>query len=385
MEFGWSAQQQRRYREIVDFCQSELGADIDAREPTGGFSRRDWTCLGERGLLGLCLPREHGGQGLGALETAHAVEALGYGCRDMGLVFSAAAHTFGCSVAVLAGGAPELRARLLPELAAGRRIGATAASEAQAGSDLAAMRTSARPVPGARAYVLDGEKRYVTNGPIADVFVVYASTDPSVGSLGLTAFAIEVGSPGLVIGEQTGKMGLRTSPMCEVTLSGCRVPEECRIGQEGDGLSLFLRSMRWERTCLIAGYLGMLERQIELCVEYANRREQFGNPIARYQSIAHRIVEMKVRLEAARFLVYRAAWLNDEGDDAMAEAAIAKLATAEAAVASSLDAVRVFGAAGIVSGGEMDRMLRDAVPATMLAGTPELQKNLIAVSLGLRV
>jgi alkylation response protein AidB-like acyl-CoA dehydrogenase len=230
-------------------------------------------------------------------------------------------------------------------------------------------------------YLLDGEKSYVTNAPVADVFVVYASTDPSAGYLGLSAFAVERGAPGLTVGAPFAKMGLTTSPIATIYLDQCRVPSGNRLGAEGAGAAAFTASMQWERACLFAGYLGSMQRQLERCAAYAAERRQFRRPIGKNQAVSHRIADMKLRLDAARLLLYRACWQHAQGGDASLEIALSKIAVSEAAIQAGLDAIHIHGGGGFMSETGIERALRDAIPSTIFSGTSEIQRDLVAARL----
>lgn len=377
MDFRWSTEQQEFYDRVVSFARTRLTHDPASHQ----FSRDAWRALGEFGLLGLCIPERYQGLGLDSLSTAHAMEALGRGCRDAGLVFSAAAHLFACVLPIQLHGEDELRARLVARLATGDAIGANAITEAEAGSDAFALKT--RAVRDGDFFVLDGAKTFVTNGPVADVFVVYASTSPSDGYLGISAFAVEKGTPGLSVGQPFAKMGLTTSPVSSIYLESCRVPAQHLLGGLGKGAAVFSESMSWERSCLFALYIGSMERQLDETIAFARERRQSGRPIGKFQAISHRIADMKLRLEGARLLLYRACWLRDQDVDATLEISLAKLAVSEAAIQSSLDAIQIHGGSGFVAETGVERALRDAIPSTIFSGTSEIQRNLIAQRLGL--
>jgi len=309
------------------------------------------------------------------------MEGLGYGCGDSGLVFSLNAHLWTNSIPILLYGTDEQRKSYLPGLCDGRLIGANGASEPDAGSDVFAMRTRAERL--GDCYVLNGSKTFVTNAPVADLFVVYATIDRALGPMGVTAFIIERDTPGLVIGSHLEKMGLRTSPMAELAFENCRVPVENRLGREGRGVEIFECSMEWERGCILGGFLGVMRRQLEACITHARNRSQFGKPISKFQSVANRIVDMRVRLETSRPLVYQIGYLKDQKKKAVLEASIAKLYVSEALVQSMLDAVQVFGGYGYMTEQGVERDLRDAVSSTLYSGTSEIQRNIIAKCLGL--
>jgi alkylation response protein AidB-like acyl-CoA dehydrogenase len=231
--------------------------------------------------------------------------------------------------------------------------------------------------------VLNGTKTFVTNAPDCDVALVFATIDPARKMLGVTGFLIEKGTPGFTVSPHIDKMGLRTSPMSEIILADCYVPEKNRVGREGIGSRIFSDSMEWERACILGSHLGAMQRLLERCVEHATTRRQFGEPIGRFQSVANRLVDMKVRLETARLLLYKVAWLKKAGKSAVMEAALAKLYLSESFVQSALDAVRTMGGYGYTTEYEVERDLRDSVGGTLYSGTSDIQRNIIARLMGL--
>jgi alkylation response protein AidB-like acyl-CoA dehydrogenase len=327
------------------------------------------------------VPAEYGGLGLGLSALLAVMEGLGYGTRDQGLLFSLNAHLWTNSIPILTYGSDAQRRRWLPGLCDGTLIGANAASEPDAGSDVFAMRT--RAVRDGDHYVLTGTKMFVTNAPIADVIVAYATIDPALGPMGVTAFIVDAATAGVAISPPLHKMGLRTSPMAEVIFDGCRVPAAGRLGREGRGVEVFECSMEWERGCILANCLGAMRRQLEDCIRHARERRQFGRAIGKNQSVANRIVDMKVRLDTSRALVYRLGVLKDRQQEAMTEAAIAKLHVSQCFVQSSLDAIQIFGGYGYMTEQRVERDLRDAMGSTLYSGTTEIQRNIIARALGL--
>lgn len=366
---------------VLDFAARELQTDTIPRDASGEFWRDGWNRCARFGVLGLPIPTEFGGASATLTATIAAMEALGYGCSDLGLIFSINAHLWTNSIPILRFGTPDQRARFLPGLSDGTLIGANGASEPETGSDVFHMTTRAERV--GDQYILNGAKTFVSNAPIADLFVVYAATRPEAGPLGVSAFIIERDTPGMTIGRQIHKLGLRTSPMGELFFDHCAIPSANLLGGEHGGAACFNCSMEWERGCILAMHLGRMQKQLERAIAYARQRRQFGQPIGRFQSVANRIVEMKVRLEAARPLVYKIGWQKDRGHDAMMESAIAKLFLSESAVDSSLDAIQVFGGYGYMTEFELERDLRDAVGARIYSGTVEIQRNIIARLLGL--
>lgn len=384
MDFAWSSQQIELYEAAVEAGQrtnGALNAASGRNAGNRGFSVEAWRAVSKFGLAGLNVSVDYGGLGLDALTTARVLEGFGKGCRDLGLLFSAAAHLFACCGPIARAGAPALRERFLPRLARGEAIGANAITESEAGSDVQALRTTASR-DGDR-YRITGEKTLVTNAPVADITVVYACTQPGGGYLSLSAFAVERDTPGFFAGQPFGKVGLQGSPTGSVYLRDSPVPRENLIGVEGQGALIFKSAMQVERACLFAVYLGTMARQLDEVLRFAKERRQFGRPIGKNQAISHRIVDMKLRLEAARMLVYRACWLLDNGGDAMVEASLAKLAVSEAAIQSGLDAIQVHGGLGVMVETGIDEPLRDALPATVVSGTSEIQRDIVAARLGL--
>jgi alkylation response protein AidB-like acyl-CoA dehydrogenase len=368
-------------RAAIEFAKTALGRDMIERDRSERFSRDDWKRCAEFGVHGMPVGQEHGGLGLGILPLIAVMEGLGYGCRDSGLLFSINAHLWTNSIPILSYGTDWQKRRFLPGLCDGTLIGANGASEPNAGSDIFSMRT--RATRRGDQYVLNGTKTFVTNAPVADLFVVYATIDPALGPMGVTAFIIERDTPGLTIGKHMEKMGLRTSPMAELVFEDCAIPVEHRLGREGRAVEVFECSMEWERGCILGSFLGVMRRQLEGCIAHARSRKQFGQAIGKFQSVANRIVDMRVRLDTARPLVYRIGHLKEQNKPALLEASIAKLYVSEALVQSALDAVQIHGGYGYMTEQEVERDLRDAVASTLYSGTSEIQRNIIARSLGL--
>lgn len=383
MDFGWTAEQKALRDTIVQFARRELNHDVIERDRSQRFDRALWAKCGEMRLTGLPVPEEHGGLGLDAVTTAMALEALGYACEDSGLVFSLCAHLLPCAVPVWKFGSDEQRARVLPKLASGEWIAANCMTEPNTGSDAFAMSTRAKP--DGDGWRLTGGKTFSTNAPVADLFVVFAMTDPEKGYHGgVSCFLVEKGTAGVEIGKRIEKLGLRTSPFSEVIFIDAWVPGNAVLGEVGAGAALFTHSMDWERTCLFAFNVGVHERLLEKSLAYARTRQQFGKPISRFPAIANRLADMKTQLEAARLLVYRAAWKLDHGAKTPSiDASIAKLFVGESLVAAALSAIQVHGGYGFSTEYEIERALRDAVGATIYSGTSEMQRNIIASWLGL--
>ena len=380
MDFAWSAEQEELRQAIVDFARSRLSKNLIDMDRSHGFSLDAWKLCAEFGIQGLPFPLEYGGGGDNALTAVMAIEALGQGCNDNGLLFGISAQMWSVQMPILLYGSTAQRERYLPLLCSGQSIGAHGMSEPDSGSDAFSLRTTARR--DGDAYVLNGTKTFVSNGPVADMYVIFATVDRALGALGITGFVIDRDTPGLTVGKPIEKMGLRTSPMSELHFDDCRIPVSCRLGREGRGVTIFNDSMEWERACILAGALGAMQRQLDTCVRYAHERQQFGRSIGDNQSVSNRLANMATRIESGRLLLYKAAWLKVRGKPASTEAAMAKLHISEAWIQSSLDAVQIHGGYGFTTEYEIERELRDSIGSTLYSGTSEIQRNIIARSFG---
>ena len=382
MDFALSDEQRLLRDEIVRFAKHELSPDARQRDRTGTFSRDLWARCADMGLLGLPVPNEYGGAGLDPVSTAVALEALGSGCEDGGLVFSLCAHLLACVVPIWLEGSEEQKHRLLPGLCDGSRIAVNAMTEPDSGSDAFAMATRAEP--DGDGFRLSGAKTFCSNAPIADLALVYAVTDPEKGYHGgITAFLIETGSDGFKVGQTFEKMGLRTSPIGEVVLDDVRIPSHDILGEVGAGATIFVQSMEWERTLIAACHVGAMQRLLERSIEYARTRTASGQAIGKFQAVSHRIVEMKIRLDAARLLVRHAAWRLGRFRDVAVDASVAKIFVSESLVETALDSVRTLGGYGFMTEYDVERTLRDAVGGLLYSGTNDVQRNVIARWLGL--
>jgi alkylation response protein AidB-like acyl-CoA dehydrogenase len=381
MDFAWSKEQQELRSGILDFARGSLNDGLNERDARGEFNVDGWKRCAQAGIHGLPMPVEYGGMGQSALTTVGVLEQLGLGCRDNGLVFSINAHMWTAEMPILHFGSEAQKQRYLPGLISGELIGGNAMTEPSAGSDAYSLTTSAKRT-GDR-YLLNGNKVFISNGSIADVLIVYATVDKAKGANGISAFIVEKGMPGLSVSGHVDKMGLRTSPMGELFFDDCEVPAENLLGGEGAGVSLFTHSMTWERACILASAVGAMERLLQESVKYAKSRKQFGQSIGKFQMVASRIVDMKLRVETARALLYRAAWLRDQGRSIFQEAAIAKLHISESWVQCAQDALQIHGGFGYMRESGVERDLRDALGSRIYSGTSEIQRVLIASLMGL--
>lgn len=380
MDGELSSDQRRLQEAAIEFAKDEFGKR-ELSSDHGEIDREGWQACARFGLMGMPVPTEHGGMGLGLSELIAVMEGLGFAMKDLGLLFSIHAHMWTTVMPILEFGTAEQQERYLPLLCGGDWIGANAASEPDSGSDIYSMRTRAEKR--GDSYILNGGKTFVTNAPVADLFVAYATIDPELGAMGVTAFIVEKDAPGLSVKAPFDKMGLTTSPMAEVIFEDCEIPASGLLGREGRGVGVFESSMEWERGSILAGCLGTMRRRLQQCIRHAQQRKQFGHAIGKFQAVSHRIADMKVRLDVCRPLVYRIGRLKDQGQPARLEAAIAKLHVSESFVESSLDAMRVFGGYGYMVEQEVEREMRDALGGLFYSGTSDIQRNIIARSLGL--
>lgn len=381
MDFGFTAEQQHWHDEAVRFGRDELVDDVSARDARHEFWREGYERCGHKGILGLPVPAEYGGQAQDPATTIAAMEGLGYGCPDNGLIFAANASLWTITLPILDFGSDLQKRKYLPGLCNGSIVGANAASEPNAGSDIFSMTT--RADRDGDSWVLNGRKIWITAAPVADLFVAFATTDSTRGVMGVSCFIIERDNPGLKVVREIPKLGMRTAPMGELVFENCRLPMDAMLGREGRGSQIFQLALEWERGGILASTLGAMRRQVEKCQEHARRRKQFGQQISKFQSVSNRIVDMKIRLETSRWMVHRFAWLKTQGKPATAEASMAKLHVSESFLQNSLDAVRIFGASGYTVETGLERDLRDSVGGVLFSGTNDIQRNIIASSLKL--
>ena len=379
--FDSDENQQKRYQECVAFAEAELNHNLVRRDHDSIFDEDLWQRCADFGVLGWCMPEEYGGAGIDLETSICMLEGLGYGCRDNGLTLGLNGQIWSVQQPLLMFGSEGQKHRFLTGLCTGELKAADGLTEPSSGSDVFSLQTHARKVDG--GYVLNGEKEFVGLAPCADFVLVFANTNPDAGKWGVSVFIVESSFVGYQASAPREKMGLRGEPMGSVKLVDCFVPEENRLGPEGIGVSLFNQAMDWERGFIFASHVGSMARQLDQCIAYAREREQFGQPIGKFQAVSHRIVDMKVRLEAARSSLYRVASLKQRGASATMEATLAKLQISEAFVSNSMDAIRIHGALGYMSDYEVERDLRDATGGVIYAGTSDIQKNIIASLMGL--
>ncbi|MCI0468227.1 MAG: acyl-CoA dehydrogenase family protein [Beijerinckiaceae bacterium] len=381
MDFTLSPEQEHLRSQIVAFCKKELNDGVRERDRAQYFSHDLWLKCGRMGLQGLPVPHEYGGAALDPVTAAIALEAFGYGCRDGGLVFSVCAHLLACVVPIWKHGSEEQKRRYLPNLCDGTLIAVNAMTGQESGSDPFAM--SARAEPDGDGFRIRGTKIFASNGPVAGLALVYVQVGSNDKGGGVTGFLVEKGTPGFHSGQTFEKMGLRTSKLGELIFDDVRVSKDAVLGGVGGGPVVFSESMDWERALLVAAHLGTMQRLLDEAIGHARTRKSFGKAIGKYQAVSHRIVDMKVRLDAAQLLTYRAASRLGVSRDVQRDAAIAKLFASESLITNALDTIRVFGGHGYMQDYDMERVLRDAVGGVLYSGTSDMQRNIIASWLGL--
>jgi alkylation response protein AidB-like acyl-CoA dehydrogenase len=347
----------------------------------GAVSVDGWGACAKFGVLGLPVPERYGGLEKDLPTVAYALEGLGHGCADNGLLFALGAQLWSVQMPILLFGTDAQKDRFLPDLVAGRSVGAHAVTEPGSGSDAFSLSTTA--VRDGSGYALTGHKTFITSAPLADVFLVVTTLDASKGSGGLTAFLVEKGASGLEVTQPDEKMGLRTCALGDVFLDGCHVSEEQMLGGPGAGSAVFATAMEWERTFILAPALGAMRRLLERCIEYARERRQFARPIGKNQAIGDMIVDMQLRLDTSRLLVYRTASLKQAGKRLTVEPSQVKLHVSESWVQSALAAVQIHGGSGYMRSLGFERELRDAIASRIYSGTSEIQRVIIASFLGL--
>ena len=347
-----------------------LAAEIDK---TNEFPRQLWTKLGDLGLHGITVEEEYGGSGLGYLEHCIAMEEISRGSASVGLSYGA--HSNLCVNQLRRNGSDAQKRKHLPKLISGEHVGALAMSESGAGSDVVSM--SLRADKKGDRYVLNGTKFWITNGPCADVLVVYAKTDPKAGPRGITAFLIEKGFKGFSTAQKLDKMGMRGSDTGELIFEDCEVPAENVLGEVGKGVNVLMSGLDYERAVLAAGPLGIMQAAMDVVIPYVHQRRQFGQPIGEFQLVQGKLADMYTTMNACRAYVYAVAKACDRGETARKDAAGAILYAAEKATLMALDAVQLLGGNGYINDFPTGRLLRDAKLYEIGAGTSEIRRWLI--------
>jgi isovaleryl-CoA dehydrogenase len=373
LDFGLGETADMLRQSVRSFVDAELAPRADAIDKTNEFPRDLWTKLGDLGLHGITVEEEYGGSGLGYLEHCVAMEEMSRGSASVGLSYGA--HSNLCVNQIRRNGSPEQKKKYLPGLISGKSLGALAMSEPNAGSDVVSMKLRADK-KGDR-YILNGNKMWITNGPTADVLVVYAKTDPAAGPRGITAFLVEKGFKGFSTAQKLDKLGMRGSDTGELVFQDCEVPEENVLNQVGRGVNVLMSGLDYERAVLAAGPLGIMQAAMDVVIPYIHERKQFGQSIGTFQLVQGKVADMYTEMNAARAYVYTVAKACDRGQTTRKDAAGAILFAAEKATKLALDAIQILGGNGYINDYPTGRLLRDAKLYEIGAGTSEIRRMLI--------
>lgn len=377
MNFTLTKEQELVRQMARDFAVNEvkpIAAEIDVTER---FPMENVKKMGELGMMGIPFSIEFGGAGGDVLSYIIAVEELSKVCATTGVILSA--HTSLCASLINENGTPVQKEKYLRDLCTGNKIGAFGLTEPGAGTDAAGQQTTA--VLDGDNYILNGSKIFITNGGVADTFIIFAMTDKSKGTKGISAFIVEKGFQGFSIGKKEDKLGIRASSTTELIFENCVVPKENLIGREGKGFGIAMKTLDGGRIGIAAQALGIAEGALEEAIKYMKERKQFGRPISAFQGLQWMVAEMSTKIEAARFLVYKAAWLKENKQPYSVDAARAKLYAAEVAMDVTTKSVQLFGGYGYTKEYPIERMMRDAKITEIYEGTSEVQKMVISGSL----
>ena len=379
MDFNLSREHQMLRKMMASFTENEVKPIAAETDRTCTYPKENIDKLFDLGVMGICVPKEYGGAGADPLASAICIEELSKQCASTGDIV--ATHNGLCCDPILANGTAAQKAKYLPMLTTGRKVGAFCLTEPNAGSDASKGQTEAR-LEGDH-YVLNGSKVFITNGYVADVFVVFAMTDKTKGTRGISAFIVESSFPGFSVGKHEQKMGLHGSPTAEIVFQDCIVPKENLLGVEGKGFKIAMQTLDGGRIGIAAQALGIAEGAADEAKAYVKTREQFGRPISKFQNTQFVLADMELASEAGRLLTYQAAMRKAEGKSYTKEAAMAKLWCSEHAMKTTTKALQMFGGYGYTQDYPMERMMRDAKITEIYEGTSEIQRVVISNNIGL--
>ncbi len=358
---------------VRQFVAKEITPIADEVDKSNEFPLPLWKKMGDMGLLGMTVPEQYGGVDLGYLAHTIVMEEISRGSASIGLSYGA--HSNLCVNQIRLNGTDEQKQKYLPKLVSGEHIGSLAMSEPGAGSDVVSMKLRAEKQGG--DYVLNGNKMWITNGPDANTYVIYAKTDPAAGSRGITAFIVERDFPGFSRAQKLDKLGMRGSNTCELVFDNCHVPAENVLGEVGGGVAVLMSGLDYERTILSAGPVGLMQACLDVVMPYVHEREQFGRPIGKFELVQGKVADMYVRLNSSRNWLYNLAAACDKGRITRTDSAAIILYAAEAATQSALDAIQLLGGNGYINDFPTGRFLRDAKLYEIGAGTSEIRRMLI--------
>lgn len=374
MQFKLSEEHEMMRKMVREFAMNEVAPSAAERDEKEIFDRSIFDKMAQLGLTGIPWEEELGGAGADYLSYVIAVEELSRVCASTGVTLSA--HISLASWPIYRFGTPEQKEKYLRPLAEGKKIGAYGLTEPGSGSDAAGMKTTA--VRDGDDYILNGNKIFITNGGEAEIYVVFAVTDPALKHKGITAFIVEKGTPGFSIGKKEKKLGIRSSPTVEIIFDQCRIPASQRLGEEGQGFKIAMMTLDGGRNGIAAQALGIAQGAFDAALEYAKERKQFGAPISKLQAIQFKLADMATEIEAARLLTYQAAWLESQGLPYGKASAMAKLYASDVAMRVTTEAVQIFGGYGYTREYPVERMMRDAKITQIYEGTNEIQRVVIA-------